>query len=210
MFESLTNSSKTLPDALRAKLATLTEEEDKLTREYQDLAVAAADGSRPQSDADKAHATLVKHRDVVQRTELALDGILRRDAKAQEDLARGVADTAWRHCIEASRARESVALKLENKLAELGPLYAQLCAATAEVCRLIPPGYPRHDTAAAFAIGEKVAADLVKHGYSRNGLPGGPPLTYSESPVTIGKRYADSTACIVQARDTVLVTGGNA
>jgi hypothetical protein len=208
MFERLTNPSKNLPDTLREKLATLLHEEGGLTREYQNLAVGAADGSRPQSDADKAHAALVRHREMIHRTELALEGILQRDAQAQSDLERGEAKTAWKHLIEASQARASIAKKLDAKLQEAAGIYASLRGAVSEVHRLTPPNFTSQH-AAAFGIEGGLLESLTKITYTTTGLPGGPTLL-GENAENLSQRYADSTKCIEQLRDTLFETEGNA
>lgn len=188
-----------LPTTLRQKLAVLRGEEEKLTRAYQDAAMAAADGSKSQPDADKAHAALMAHHATVSRTEAALAAAERREEAQRRELEAGTTAVAWKKCIDASKARESVAAEYAAAIAKAGELHAELQAAQNEVFAAIPPGWPSQQQD---GFGENIEG-LTFHEYALHRLPGGR-NPWGLQLASFASRFPDYTKRIELARDAAL------
>lgn len=129
-----------LPDTLRQKLDVLHSEEAQLTLNYQELALAAADGSKPQAEADKAHAALVAHHANVACAEAALAAATRREDAARRELEASTTAAAWNKCVDAARACEPLAVEYAAALEKAGKILAALREGVQKVHQSVPPG----------------------------------------------------------------------
>ena len=190
--------NKNTPDALRAKLAQLESEEPPLVDAYQEAALAAADDTSKQKEADQAHAAMRGHQMNIERTRAALVAAARVEAAQARDVEAGVTAAAWDRFVAASKARESSAALVAKAVADLGKAYAKLGADDRDVLAALPPGVTTHATAGFFGGAE----ELLRDEFRRHGLPGANPRI--DMPATITERYHGFTQRISQARDEAI------
>lgn len=200
MLKALKSLAPSRPTSagMEAELAAMRETEQALHARYDDLALAAADGDVNQSEADTAHAALVKHRAAIARhidTTAAVARREERDAKAAERAATG---KAWEAAQAKAQAREAIAAQLQANIDAVAADYAALHAASVALQNALPVGFPMQ-AAHGFAVEGGLAHDLVRVELGRRKLPGGLPLLGSQ-PQALANRYADATRCVAQAR----------
>jgi hypothetical protein len=188
-----------LPDTLRQKLDVLHSEEAQLTLTYQELALAAADGDKPQAEADKAHAALMAHHANVARAEAALAAATRREDAARRELEASTTAAAWNKCVDASRACEPIAVEYAATLAKAGKLFAQLREAVRLTHHAVPPGVGSNDQDGYFPD----LNALTRCEYSTHGLPEGVNPWGSTLPSLVSQ-VAGHTKRIERARDEAL------
>jgi hypothetical protein len=200
MLKALKSLAPSRPTSagMEAELAAMRETEQALQARYDELALAAADGDVNQSEADTAHAALVKHRVAIARhidTAAAVARREERDARAAERAAIG---KAWETAQAQAKAREAIAARLQANLEQVAADYVALHAASVAVQNALPVGFPSH-AAHSFAVEAGLAHDLVRVELGRRNLPGGLPLLGTQ-PQALADRYADATRCVAQAR----------
>lgn len=199
MLEALKKPSlRMTPDAMGAHLADLRAREVDLRARYDEAALAAADGTGSQSAADTAHVALQTNRSAIERTAGVLDAIDRRDAADRAALAARVIDDAWAKTEDHAKRRIAIATRLAASLKAVGEDFAAFQAATVQMHRSLPGGFPTHSTF-AFGIGPNFAADMIRVEYARNGLPGGPALE-GRTPQLLDQRCGETVQCIAEAR----------
>ncbi|MGN6479487.1 hypothetical protein [Luteibacter sp.] len=194
--------NKNTPDALRAKLAQLESEEAPLVDAYQEAALAAADDTGKQKQADEAHAAMRAHQLTIERTRAALVAAARAETAQARELAASTAAAAWTACIEASKAREPIAAAYAAALKKAGELHAQLREATAQVFRSLPPGWPTYQTD-GFGVDGGEIDKLTLSEYALHHLPAGS-NPWGLHLTSLAGRFPEFTARITQARDQAL------
>jgi hypothetical protein len=199
MLEALKKPSPRMtPDAMGAHLADLRAREVDLRTRYDKAALAAADGTGSQSAADAAHAALQTNRGAIERTADVLAAIDRREAADQATHRAKVVDDAWASTIDHAKLRITLAQRLAASLKTAGQDYAAFVAATTQMHRSLPSGFPIHSTY-SFGIGPNFAPDMIRVEYARNGLPGGPALE-GRTPQALDQRCGETVQCIAEAR----------
>jgi hypothetical protein len=188
---------KKTPEQMAADLAELRITAAGLLRTYDELALAAADGA-DQGAADKAHAALVAHRQIIARAEGVLEAIERRAQREQMDAAAKSVDGAWAATMAASKERIDLARHLANSLKVAGDAFAKLTAANTAVQRALPAARPHH-AGDSFAFDAALLPAFLALEMSRVGLPGGPALA-GFVPPPMEQRYAEATMVIAQHR----------
>jgi hypothetical protein len=184
------------PSQLRDKLAALHAEEAQLTRNYEELALAAADGTGAQADADKAHAALTSHHAAVARAEAAMAAANRREDAERRELEASTTAAAWNKCVEASRACEPLAVEYSAALEKAGKLFAQLREAVRLTHHAVPPGVGSNNQDGFFPD----LNALTRCEYSTHGLPEGVNPWGSTLPSLVSE-VAGHTKRIERARD---------
>jgi hypothetical protein len=203
MMFNLTRNNKTAPTARTAvdvseQLAALRVTEPELLQRYDELALAAADGTADQVAADRAHIELIKCRDAIVRAESVQQAMERREQRARADAAAATIDAAWADTLAKAKERAVVARRFEATFKNVADDYAALIAANAAVHRALPSGYPSH-AASGFAFEHDLLPGLLRVLYSRHQMPGGPHLG-GLNPPSIEQRYIDAVTCIEEAR----------
>jgi hypothetical protein len=189
-----------LPDTLRQKLDVLHSEEAQLTLNYQELALAAADGDKPQAEADKAHAALMAHHANVARAEAALAAATRREDATRRELEASTTAAAWNKCVDAARACEPLAAEYAAALEKAGKLFAALREGVQKVHQSVPPGVSHNHQDGFFP--DLIA--LTKCEYATHGLPEAINPWGLALP-SIAAQVAGHTKRIERARDEALL-----
>jgi hypothetical protein len=132
----------TVPVALQSHLADLRASEQTLQSRYADLALAAADGDANQSEADHAHAALMKHQQLIQRHLDLIQAAARRDERAGKDDARAALAQQFDNAQKAVERLAKAATHTESTLAAaVKAIHAQR-QATADLHAALPGNFP--------------------------------------------------------------------